>query len=377
MRFRSSLAVGLFIASFIANDALSATAATRQSKQQPFEALQRVAATIGAEEWKAWPETRIPLLSRKEAEAFGCAGVTGPVSVVDTWNGAAFDGRRLWFHGGGHADYGCNEFYRLDLWTGEFKRLNDPSPLDQNNDWMPFSGPPATHTYGGFIYHKGLGKLLVFGRVAYQPSGRGLGPNIAWSLDPISLDGRPIRNPASGAVAAVELPNSRILLRMTGNRAVVYDPIKEEVLYERKSNLWFDGGTPVLDTERRRVWIIGGYSGIFWIGYDLETSNISPDHPVISPKEMPQGFNGNIGAALHSRSGKLVLWNGERATAVFDPASSAIKVYENARSPAAPSRGGSKGVFTKWLYIPEADVFVGYNNFRENVWLYRGPEIAR
>lgn len=55
--------------------------------------------------------------------------VSGPKSVISAWNGAAFDSQRLkmYFHGGGHRDYGGNEVYELDLLLGRWTRLTDPS----------------------------------------------------------------------------------------------------------------------------------------------------------------------------------------------------------------------------------------------------------
>ena len=61
----------------------------------------------------------------------GVRMVTGPRSVIDAWNGAAFDPERLilYFHGGGHRDYGGNEVYSFDLRKGLWRRLTEPAPL--------------------------------------------------------------------------------------------------------------------------------------------------------------------------------------------------------------------------------------------------------
>lgn len=47
--------------------------------------------------------------------------VTGPKSVIIAWNGAAFDSKNLkmYFHGGGHRDYGGDEVYELDPQIGK------------------------------------------------------------------------------------------------------------------------------------------------------------------------------------------------------------------------------------------------------------------
>ena len=43
----------------------------------------------------------------------------------------------------------------------------------------------------------------------------------------------------------------------------------------------------------------------------------------------------------------------------------------NAASPAGPT--GAAPVFSKWIYVPELDVFAGINDASEGVWLYRLP----
>ncbi len=70
--------------------------------------------------WFEIPDTKIPLYSREEIRVIESGGgniwgYTGSKSVLNAWNGAAFDGYRWWFTGGGHKDYGGNEVYEFDF----------------------------------------------------------------------------------------------------------------------------------------------------------------------------------------------------------------------------------------------------------------------
>ena len=88
-------------------------------------------------------------------------GITGQVSVVSAWSGAAWDEatRSLYITGGGHGDYAGNEVYKWDALTGAFARINKPSgaigntgTLNDGNDATNpcyFDGKPrSAHNYG-------------------------------------------------------------------------------------------------------------------------------------------------------------------------------------------------------------------------------------
>jgi hypothetical protein len=66
------------------------------------------------------------------------------------------------------------------------------------------------------------------------------------------------------------------------------------------------------------------------------------------------------------------LWGGEREVWTLDPDTWTMGEYPNPEGP-APTVTRSRGVYGKWQYFPELDVFIGYNNVDEGVWLYRLP----
>jgi hypothetical protein len=62
----------------------------------------------------------------------------------------------MYFHGGGHADYGGNGVYELDLQLGKWTRLTDPSFISLATKEVrcpvPQSGRPSSHASDGIIF---------------------------------------------------------------------------------------------------------------------------------------------------------------------------------------------------------------------------------
>jgi hypothetical protein len=116
--------------------------------------------------------------------------VAGPRSVTDAWNGAAFDSNRmiLYFHGGGHRDYGGNEVYSYDLRIGRWRRLTDPALLPPTDQETPCpvlaSSPPASHTYDGIIFSQATQTIWLF-PIVYACVNRMLfGEREFWEFNP-------------------------------------------------------------------------------------------------------------------------------------------------------------------------------------------------
>src|SRR5699024_10191141 len=64
----------------------------------------------------------------------------------------------------------------------------------------------------------------------------------------------------------------------------------------------------------------------------------------------------------------------------IDPATWVARKLANSQGPApsnktANGKAKNHGVYSRWQYVPDYDVFIGYNSARDNVWLYRLPEV--
>lgn len=126
----------------------------------------------------------------------GVRMVTGPRSVIDAWNGAAFDSEKLilYFHGGGHRDYGGNEVYSFDLRKGVWRRLTDPAPLPAATKEVPcpvpVASPSASHTYDGIIFSVATRTIWLFPSIYACLSGMIYGGQDVWEYNPDPKEAR-------------------------------------------------------------------------------------------------------------------------------------------------------------------------------------------
>jgi len=91
-------------------------------------------------------------------------------NVYNAWNSAVADlnRNRLIIWGGGHADYGGNEIYSLELSTKpqELIRLDPPSPPNNTTncvETLADGRPNSRHTYDGIVYMPNADQMVSFG----------------------------------------------------------------------------------------------------------------------------------------------------------------------------------------------------------------------
>ncbi len=99
-----------------------------------FKEVQALATAMKPGEFRAVGKNTmrdvVPHLCNTDPRPAHCA-VQGPLAIMSTWGGAAFDTKRNIFlvTGGGHNDYGGNEVYHFRLDTLRWERATDPSPM--------------------------------------------------------------------------------------------------------------------------------------------------------------------------------------------------------------------------------------------------------
>ncbi len=194
--------------------------------------------------------------------------VTGPKSVISAWNGAAFDNKNLkmYFHGGGHRDYGGNGVYELDLLVGKWTRLTDPSYIPPASKEVrcpvPISGPPASHTYDGIIFSRVTQTIFVIPSV-YGCHRGSLNPKgDLWEFNPSETGMRNGLSPLSWRhrkqmpkrmfpkyYRTVEYPNGDLYMANAHNEWV-FNPKKDS--WKRiGSRPNYGAGTSIYDASRR------------------------------------------------------------------------------------------------------------------------------
>ncbi|WP_193369775.1 hypothetical protein [Pelagibius marinus] len=315
-------------------------------------------------------------------------------AVLSAWNGAAFDGTKgeLRLHGGGHADYGGNEVYAFDFSSLTWMRETDPQPLtgpmlsDSDGDGVadacpaPAEGPPATHTYQGFVYVPKIDRYWLFGTVEYCASGTG--GQSAWEydahrrswtpmpeLDRYAKFSRAVIDPATGNVIVHvgrkngwhEIdPRSRTLVRSFRR-----DPFGSYI-----------DGTAVFDHVRRVIYaVVEARTRDRLVAYQLPDPSSGAQSEKISGRvvaEWEKQGKKAWGMAQHA-SGLLVLWDGNTRIVTVNPQTGQAWEMQTGGDAYRAHRGGGKPgrVYSKWAYIPELDTFFGITNADMGMVLYR------
>jgi len=365
----------------------------------------------------------------EEARRMGIHSAKGPAGVITSWNGAAFDGCRMYFMGGGHHTYGGNEVYAYDFTTRLFLRLNDPAPLGPEiapdcRVPKPADGPYSGHSWDGLI--TGGGKLH-----AWMTSGNCQDPLISLAKVYVYAAFDLARNrwePARYRVGDRWIPHfvdaesaGRFKTRfiLPDGRAKLIDwsrswfkeaataraPDGRLVIARRGAGYIYavDPGTGAANCPERPFRAAKGGGVLERVGDRLVyTDPIWKSHSELRIREIgfdakgcpvPRGgpphwirLTGAARATLdlwakpvvwHPPTRTLIMWNGREQFWAFDDETYALirswRVAPHPRSRRMPVRP----IYSKMQYLPAVDAFAMYVNPKEGMWLYRLPKDLR
>lgn len=315
---------------------------------------------------------------------------------MHAWNTAAFDRKgNIYIRGGGHWSYEGNEFYRLSLQTGEWKRVSNSGkavPTDpdgpERQDYKPLydDGTPASaHHYAHLTY--------AGGKVISGPHNGFGGPSghvpYIWEFDPetgtydltVEIDNAPNTFHFYSICSEYDPANGDVLISSRGLRR--YDPDKNELTYLGNwVNDNLQGSDCLYDPETKTFYD--------WKGGWLFTAKVGQDKLLSTQRYRPY----MEGTKISVRSGmalgpdrKIWMWNGERSVYVWDQSDISAKDFTEVRnedSPESPegcggldcsrSYNSDNGNYGKWWYIESLGVFIGLDEASEPLWVYRPPE---
>lgn len=336
--------------------------------------------------WHEIPGTSArDVLMKKEDAHVGVWGRQGSASVINAGNGAAFDGQRLYFFGGGRSLYGGNEVYAFDLNSLAWKRLTKPtSPLlpDDANASCPGyavandgaqTAPTPGQTFDGFVHVPKENALYLWGSLGFCFRGVGGGPARTWRFDLETLSWQ-FLGPAGKASGVKTALNPK-----TGNPIVVFNREIMEFQTDRgdyRSILKFRprelAGTAAFHAKRNEIILISNR------GVRRTTLSVANHMETVLESDeisLPGIDLGQLGVAYDVKREAMTLWDGSRNVYLLDIEHGRIQQFPR-EDGAAPRMGNSRGVYSKWVYVPGLDVFVGYNNPVEGIWLYRPRPLA-
>jgi hypothetical protein len=306
-------------------------------------------------------------------------GVIGPRAVTDAWGGAAFDTRRqvLLLHGGGHGDYGGNEVYEFHLTRRAWVRATDPSPLRDLGggrfEVMGSEAPVSSHSYDGLCYLPDSGAIFKFGGSCYA-NGSAYDSH-AYLYQPAQRRWRRLSQAPRHCLQVVSDydPAVRRVVVGTGSGLMWFDAESERWELGGQGNANLSPCAAVCDTHANRFVQMQARSGAIDF-FDLS----HPGRRWPTPLAGPQPWARHPGMVYEPRRRRIVVWSGGPEVWLIDPSNWSVTLLSPAcgAAPSARFADGqrrSAGIYSRWQYVPEQDLFIGYAHCHDNVWLYRLP----
>jgi hypothetical protein len=326
-----------------------------------------------------------------EPRPFFCA-VQGPVAVMNSWSGGAFDTTRnmLLITGGGHNDYAGNEVYTFDLKTLSWARATEPSPIAPTGtlgaDGKPdgsfkvtdgTQAPISFHSYDGLVYVPTIDHLFALPQASYQ-SGNSY-DQFAYLWDPATKAWQRSQKAPIGVAA-----DRGCDFDATANEVICTQP-NGRMSYSIANRTWrlvsnWDdqdiGRTSAIDQNRRLFCSVWKQTAPLAC-YDL-TNNDS--HQL---RKSP-AFTGNTGFTQKSNSG--LAWRPKDGRFYAYPGCNEVYAistgsltdtwastrYASSTGPACDPN--QVGIYGKWQYAPALDVFVFVRAWNEPVYFYKPNE---
>ncbi len=360
---------GTYTVTLSVNDgALTGTATAEVTAANPPSGgdLSALAAYVPASgEWSQVPNTDFVshpnTLTKAETDAIDTGIWQNGIScVIDCWNGAAWDAQNhhLFLHGGGHNGYAGNEVYMLDLEDLTLTRLNDPSTLTGATIGLnkeTTTGPASAHTYDGMVWSTETGTVLMLANSGDGDAGEFNTSTNTWSV---------FTSPTGWYPMTAEKADGHIYV-LGGNTSgtlKLFDPATKQATTIGGTQNWDNVGSLVLwqgalykpDTNAN---LNGGVPHI-------RTYNTSTGVGSVHTN-MPAGVPGQSGLAV--RGNQFVIWGGEKKVWVYDNDTAQWTTYSPTNGPASANPGR---VYSRWVYLPELDVFAGYTH-PGGLWLFK------
>lgn len=306
-------------------------------------------------------------------------GVIGPRAVTDAWGGGAFDTRRnvLVLTGGGHGDYGGNEVYEFHLPSRTWTRATDPSPLreldERKFEVLGSEAPVSSHSYDGLVFLPASGEVFKFGGSCYR-NGAAY-DSYAYAYQGKSRSWRRLeRAPRHVLQVVTDLdPRSGRVIVGNGVGLMWFDPATGHWELGPQGNPSISVSSAVCDTHAR--WFVQMQTKTGALDYyDLA----DPSRRRATPFRGEQEWGRKVGMVYDGGRRRIVIWAGGAEVWLVrtDDWTSTKLVPNGGPAPTVTAPDGrslSAGIYSRWQYVPEHDVFIGYPHFRGNVWLYRLP----
>jgi len=329
-------------------------------------------------EWFQVPNSRMSLLDPCKDADCSYSGKQGQKGVVTAWSGGVFDSIRnqLVVWGGGNPDYGGNEVYAFSLDSLSWKRLSEPSIdaelIDGNTTVYADGMPRSRHTYDSLEVVPERNELCAFGMASAFPDGKSDSKktqcfnlvNFEWE-NYSDNTGVGITN---GAITARDQTTGKVYWhggQSSKSGLMEYTPTtdswKSVISSSIPSNL-----NATFHPEKKKMVAIGKGSVYSW---DVVANKFT----VLKTTGDTEIIKGNAPGFDYDPVSKMfVAWAGGANVYTLDLDTLIWKKYLPAETNVfLPSAQTPNGIFGRWKYVPEKDVFVGFNSVNGNVFIYK------
>lgn len=347
-------------------------------------------------------------------------GVIGPNTALSAWSGGAINEKEFLIWGGGHSDYGGNEVYLFNFEKLRWQRATEPSrykkdTLNQclNKTDKPTltcitldGSPTSAHSYDAIQYLPQLKKFWLGPGATYK---NGIDINDSYLFDINTLRWqKQIRLPIRGYLSSAIEPSVGALLIANGSYLLAYSPVSQQVLFRTPNGPDYGGASPAAYDPEQQLFVQLIKSSV--ISYDLSTINwqktinsteliqstIKQKHTKLTIKKdgiwqpfilgqqllshEPPSFH-YFGIDYDPEQQVFALWDGHRNVILLDPINWRLIELPNYQQTETPSalkknyRRKDQGIFGRWRYSKKWRSFIGFNDSKEGLWLYRLPNI--
>jgi hypothetical protein len=354
-----------------------------------------------------------------------------PDAVIGAWGSMAWDSKRgdLICWGGGHANYNGNEVYVWHSSTLEWERASLPSEIEYLGDarYEAIDGylnaPISSHTYDNSEYLPIIDRFVVFGGAAWNTGGSfvrtdGVTKTGPYFWDPAKADGNAVGGTTGSQVKPELFPDvvggemweNRDNLSLSGmmksfvmGTTAYAQENGKDVLYIGRTDLWKytvnDVNDPASDTFQKVgasfVSISSDGAGAIstdlnvylrttkskFVMWDLDHAGPGNKNVSFVPDDPTGTFDfarlADYGMDYDPVRGVFILWKGDAEVWTLTPPDQ-VSTAGWRLTPLTPDAvteapdTSTVGVFGKWKYAAEQDIFIGVNDGRNgDVWVYK------
>lgn len=296
--------------------------------------------------------------------------------IMTAWSGACYNPtvHTLYVHGGGHNDYDGNEWYAFSLQTNAWRRMDDPTLLNEDDypsGQFPDGSPIPIHTYDT------LGVNTLTGRV-YRLLGGGSHANQVYEWNPALAPSKS----AWSKKATPSLPGSTSgCSAWAPDEGVFYVCVHDGgtwlyyAKYNPTTNVWTNIANPGTAFGPDKAGAYSPSRRIFVVlkGSTIEVLNCNSG-TVTTPSVAGAAFQAR-GIDYDSVRDRFVVYSDEGADRRQMWSINPSTWTSTLISPTGASIGGVagdyRGIFGRFAYCADYDVFIAVNSVSGNVYVYK------